>query len=85
MSVGALALNCRTLEGDVTPASSLRVSCANCDPDNPRGVPRAKCRKCGGTGQRPVALADIVQEIHSSRMELLKGGKGKSQNFDFDD
>ena len=81
----ALALNCKTLERDVTPASSLRVSCANCDPDNPRSVLRAKCRACGGTGERFVALADIVQEIHSSRMELLKGGKGRSRDFEFDD
>lgn len=69
----ALALDCRTLEKDATPAASLRVVCSGCDPDNPRAVPRARCKRCGGTGLASPELASIVKEIGASRLELLRG------------
>ena len=65
----ALALDCRTLEKDAT----LRVACANCDPDNPRSVPRSKCKRCRGTGVVEPELVPIVGELHASRLELLLG------------
>jgi len=83
MSV-ALALNCRELEKDPTPVADLTVECANCDPDNPRSVPREKCRQCRGTGRARVAVSTVVGEIHSSRLELLTGGK-KNRRYDYDD
>jgi len=71
----AYALSCRALEKDPAPAENLTVSCANCDPDNPRAVPRKSCRACRGTGRARVALASVVGEIHASRLEMLRGGK----------
>jgi hypothetical protein len=81
----ALALNCRTLEGDSTPAESLRVACAGCDPDNPRSVPRARCKKCSGTGVTPPEIVPIVGELRESRLELLKGGDNRRRGQDYDD
>jgi hypothetical protein len=78
----ALALNCRILEKDAAPAANLTVECANCDPDNPRGVPREACRKCGGSGRSRVGLSDIVSELRASRLELLVGGKSRERDFD---
>jgi hypothetical protein len=78
----ALALNCRVLEKDATPAANLTVECANCDPDNPRGVPRASCRKCGGSGRSRIGLSDIVAELRASRLELLQGGKSRRNDVD---
>lgn len=80
----ALALNCRELEKDPTSVGDLTVECANCDPDNPRAVPREKCRHCGGTGRARVGILAVVEEIHSSRLELLTGGK-KGRRADYDD
>lgn len=79
--MSSLALDCRTLERDATPAASLRVVCAGCDPDNPRSVPRAKCKKCRGTGSAVPELVSIVEELHTSRLELLLG----KSDPDFDD
>jgi hypothetical protein len=67
----ALALDCRTLEKDATPAASLRVACAGCDPDNPRSVPRERCKKCRGTGLVVPEVTSIVDEMHAARLELL--------------
>jgi len=85
--MASLALKCRSLEKDVAPAADLTVACASCDPDNPRAVPRSSCKECRGTGLARVLLASVMGEIHSSRLELLKGGKGgrEKQPFDFDD
>jgi hypothetical protein len=77
--MSALALDCRTLERDATPAASLRVDCAGCDPDNPRAVPREKCQKCRGTGRAVPELAPIVGEIRSSRLELLRGHEDRDE------
>jgi len=63
------ALAIQNLERDATPAASLRISCAACDPDNPRSVPRAKCTRCRGTGLAPAALAVVVDELKTSRTE----------------
>ena len=83
---GALALNCRALEKDLGPASDLTVSCASCDPDNPRAVPRRSCKRCRGTGQSPVGLVSVIEEIQSSRLELLTGGKDRRRSrSDYDD
>lgn len=71
--MSALALRCRDLEKDATPAASLRVSCAGCDPDNPKSVPRDQCERCGGTGFVGAAVSEIVGEIHASRLQLLRG------------
>jgi hypothetical protein len=79
----AFAFNCRALEKDPAPAADLTVECANCDPDNPRGVPREKCRCCKGTGRAPVAITVVMGEVHTSRLELLQGGKSRSrQSYD---
>jgi len=80
----ATALSCRALEKDAAPAACLTVECANCDPDNPRGVPSRSCRVCGGTRRARVRLGDVVAEIRASRLELLQGGKGK-RHHDHDD
>lgn len=80
----ALALNCRTLEKDATPAASLRIACAACDPDNPRAVPRPKCKRCRGEGFVEPRVVAIVGEIHASRLELLLG-KNDRRRDDFDD
>jgi hypothetical protein len=79
--VSALALSCRDLERDAAPAAPLRVSCPGCDPDSPRSVPREECKTCGGTGTVPPAIATIVEEIHASRLQLLRGGHDE----EFDD
>jgi len=71
----ALTLTCRELERDPAPADSLSVDCRACDPDNPRSVPREKCRTCRGTGRVPTDLGPIVGELHASRLELLRGGR----------
>lgn len=71
----SVALALRDLEKDPAPADDLRVSCANCDPDNPRSVPRKSCKHCGGTGRARTVLSQIASEIHTSRLDLLKGGK----------
>lgn len=71
----ALSYNCKSLEKDPTPVAALTVSCAYCDPDNPLAVTQRKCVVCKGSGQAPVALGAIVTEIHTSRLELLRGGK----------
>lgn len=78
----ALALDCRILEKDTTPAASLRVTCTGCDPDNPRAVPRARCKKCRGSGFTAPEVVSIVGELHASRLELLMGNK---ERRDFDD
>ncbi len=70
-----VALALRDLEKDQAPAEDLRVECANCDPDNPRSVPRKSCKHCGGTGKARTVLAQIAAEIHTSRLDFLKGGK----------
>jgi hypothetical protein len=74
-----LTLDCRSLEQDATPAASLRVICSGCDPDNPRSVPRARCKRCGGTGLASPELASIVREIGTSRLELLQGHEGRDE------
>lgn len=71
----AFALACRELEKDPAPAESVLVDCRACDPDNPKAVPRDKCRACRGSGKMPTDLGPIVGEIHSSRLELLRGGR----------
>jgi hypothetical protein len=80
----ALALNCRELEKDPSPAADLSVECFACDPDNPRSVPRGACRSCNGTGRAKVAIASVVEEIKSSRLELLVGDKNKHRRSDDD-
>jgi len=82
--MSALALKCRELEKDSTPVADLTVECAMCDPDNPRGVPRAKCPSCKGSGQARIEVSTVVGEIHASRLELLTGGK-KNRGRDLDD
>lgn len=77
--MSALALDCRSLEEDAAPAAAILVDCPGCDPDNPRAVPRAKCKKCRGTGRAVPKLAPIVEEIHSSRLELLRGHEGRDE------
>jgi hypothetical protein len=74
----ALALDCRTLEKDATPAASLLIVCAGCDPDNPRGVALERCKKCHGSGFTAPELIPIVEELHASRLELLRGGRDRS-------
>jgi hypothetical protein len=69
--VSATALDCRILEKDATPAAILRIVCADCDPDNPRSVPRERCKKCRGTGLVVPEVGAIMGEIHASRLELL--------------
>lgn len=80
----SVALNCRALEKDPAPAADLTVECAHCDPDNPRAVPREKCRYCNGTGRARVLLTSVVEEMRASRLELLAGGK-KNRDHHFDD
>lgn len=80
----ALALKCRELEKDPAPAESLLVDCRSCDPDNPKSVPRDKCRACRGTGKVPASLVSIVEEVRASRLELLKGGR-RDAHRDVDD
>jgi hypothetical protein len=81
----ALALDCRILEKDATPAASLRVTCAGCDPDNPRSVPRERCKKCHGAGTVSPEVISIVEELHASRLELLRGDDKKRQYQDYDE
>jgi hypothetical protein len=80
----ALALDCRELEKNPSPAADLSVECFACDPDNPRGVPRRACRACNGTGRAKVDVASVVAEIKSSRLELLVGDKNKHRHQDDD-
>jgi Zn finger protein HypA/HybF involved in hydrogenase expression len=78
--MSALALNCRSLEKDDSPAENLTVKCAKCDPDNPRSVPRSKCPVCHGSGRARVGLSGVVREIRESRMELLLGDKNRRRS-----
>lgn len=75
-----LALSCRTLEKDPSPAESLTVKCARCDPDNPKAVKPENCPHCHGTGRVPTVLTTIVTELHASRLELLRGGKSDTSD-----
>jgi hypothetical protein len=77
-----VALALKDLEKDAEPAANLTVECCACDPDNPRAVPRSKCRSCGGTGRSPIRLGSIVTEIHASRLELLLGNRKKFRKID---
>lgn len=78
------ALAMKELERDATPAASLRVSCAACDPDNPRAVPRLGCRRCGGSGFVVSEVASIAAEIRRARIELLED-RGPRRREDEDD
>lgn len=73
--MGQVAYRCHELERDATPVTSVRISCALCDVDNPRAVPRETCPKCGGSGSAAPSITDVVAEIRQSRLELLVGGK----------
>lgn len=74
------ALSCRSLEKDLTPAESVTVKCARCDPDNPKAVDTENCPQCHGSGRVPTVLTTIVTEMHASRLELLRGGKSNSSD-----
>jgi hypothetical protein len=73
--MGQVAYKCHELERDATPVASVAIECPLCDPDNPRGVSRPTCPRCGGTGLAHPSIADVVAEIRQSRLELLVGGK----------
>jgi hypothetical protein len=79
------ALAIRDLEKDATPAAALKISCAACDPDNPRAVPRPRCTKCKGAGFTIPEAGSIAGEIHDARLELLRGGSDRRRRFDADD
>ena len=82
MSTSALSYNCKLLEKDSTPVKSITVVCPACDPDNPLAVSPTKCSSCKGSGRVPVAVVAIVEEIKSSRLELLVGGR-KAQRAEY--
>ncbi len=78
----AVAYTSRELEEDPTIVDDLVVQCAGCDPDNPRAVPRSKCRSCGGSGQSRPKISVIVGEIKASKIALLQGGKKRHSHSD---
>lgn len=78
------ALMCKEIDRTST---ENYVECPSCDPDNPKAVSRDCCVVCGGSGLAPVAYGVIQSEIAASKLELLKGGKKKSDEeyYDLDD
>ena len=49
-------------------------------PDNPLAVSRKACRACGGTGEQPLAAAEIAEDLKAT-----KASGGKAQLDDSDD
>ena len=47
-------------------------------------MPRKSCKHCGGTGRARTELSQIACEIHTSRLDLLKGSKRRYRD-DYDD
>lgn len=55
------------IEADLTLVEKATKECFVCDPDNPRALPRHSCTRCGGTGQEPIAAAEIAKELMENR------------------
>jgi hypothetical protein len=81
----ALAYRERDLEEDLSPVKGLTTECARCDPDNPLAVPQHDCPDCKGSGRTLIALAEIVEQMKESRLELLIGPKKMSRGALDDD
>lgn len=62
-------------------AQGLTKDCSGCDPYTPYHQQRESCTVCGGTGQEPLAIAVIAQEIAEAKAEGSNGnGKKKKRS-----
>lgn len=76
-----LALKINDLRDDsfASPTTPHTKLCSGCDPDVPRHVERASCKRCRGTGREPLSFASTFAEISASKREERQAAKEKTR------
>lgn len=69
MAALARAFKIEEIENDPSLVDGATKDCFDCDLDNPLRVDRATCKTCEGTGQEPLAIAEIVKELKASKRQ----------------
>jgi hypothetical protein len=76
----AFAFKIEEIEADASLVAGATKECFDCDPDNPRAVPRKSCRTCGGSGRQELAASQIAEELIAAQNETDTPDEGGGDN-----